>query len=189
MARTCFGGDMASSMASAEEQEGAPPPQLRLLLFGATGNVGRHCLSALLAEAAPSLSPSPSPSKMVVVVVATRDPEAFEATYRQQLSNEYPTLDPAVVETVQCDAGDPQAIAAVIASVAPTRVFISMAQALGPEAMVACGQACVDACAAAGVSRLVRLSSLGIDVAPGQGPLGDAHLAIEAHAATEAPGQ
>ena len=54
--------------------------------------------------------------------------------------------------------------------------------------MVACGSACIDACVAAGVNRLVRLSSFGIDKPPGQGPLGDAHLAVEAHAAAAAPG-
>ena len=173
-------GDMAmlsdaetgAALAAMQAHDGSS--ELRLLLIGATGNVGQHCLTKLLEDAAESGEP-------VKLLVATRDPEGFWAAYR------HPRRCPAVVEPVKCDAGDPGSLAAVIAATAPTRVFISMAQALSPEAMVACGQACVDACAAAGVSRLVRLSSLGIDKPPGQGPLGDAHLTIETPAAEKAP--
>jgi len=149
-------------------QAKAEAGEQRLLLLGVTGNVGQHCLTRLLANAAES-------GESVKLLVGTRDPKAFSSTYS------HPPSCPAVVEAVACDVGDAESIAAVIQKAMPTRVFIALPQALGPEAMLSCGQACVDACVAAGVGRLVRLSSLNIDKA-GQGPLGNAHCTIEAHA-------
>lgn len=147
--------------------------ELRLLLLGATGNVGKYCFERLLADAAKSGDP-------VRLIVGTRDPEGFWSAYR------HPHRCPAVVEPLACDVGDAASIAQAVARASPTRVFIALPQALGPEAMISCGKACVDAAKAAGATRLVRLSSLGIDEddggAGGQGPLGDAHVAIEKHA-------
>eukprot|EP01043_Picozoa_sp_COSAG02_P028376 COSAG02_NODE_1717_length_11210_cov_6.149401_3_plen_307_part_00 len=134
----------------------------------------RHCLERLLADAAHSGEPAR-------LIVGTRDPEGFWSTYR------HPRRCPAVVEPLACDVGDAASIAQAIGRALPTRVFVALPQALGPDAMVSCGKACVDAAKAAGVARMVRLSSLGIDEddggnAGGQGPLGDAHVAIETHA-------
>jgi|EP01046_Picozoa_sp_COSAG06_P024443 uncharacterized protein YbjT (DUF2867 family) len=154
--------------------------ELRLLLLGATGNVGRHCLERLLADAAESGEP-------VRLLVGTRDPEGFWSTYR------HPRRCSAVVEPLACDVGDTASIAQAVAKAAPTRIFMALPQALAPEAMVSCGKACIDAAVAVGTSRLVRVSSLGIDqddapagddsgLRTGQGPLGDAHTAVEAHA-------
>jgi nucleoside-diphosphate-sugar epimerase len=97
-------------------QANAARDELRLLLIGATGNVGQHCLQRLLEDAMESGEP-------VKILVATRDPEGFWSTYR------HPRRCPAVVEPVKCDAGDPLSLAAVIAATAPTRIFIAMAQA------------------------------------------------------------
>eukprot|EP01043_Picozoa_sp_COSAG02_P002708 COSAG02_NODE_64_length_43111_cov_35.627709_21_plen_364_part_00 len=113
--------------------------------------------------------------------MGTRDPEGFWSTYR------HPRRCPAVVEPLACDVSDAASITQAIAHASPTRVFIALPQALSPGAMVSCGKACVDAAKAAGVARMVRLSSLGIDgdsggSTEGQGPLGDAHVAIETHA-------
>lgn len=148
---------------------------LLLVLFQAVVlGRSRHCLERLLADAAQSGEPAR-------LIVGTRDPEGFWSTYR------HPRRCPAVVEPLACDVGDAASITQAIGRASPTRVFIALPQALGPEAMVSCGKACVDAAKAANVARMVRLSSLGIDEdgegdAGGQGPLGDAHVAIETHA-------
>eukprot|EP01044_Picomonas_judraskeda_P032961 COSAG03_NODE_12987_length_522_cov_3.222222_1_plen_160_part_10 len=53
----------------------AQRPEPRYLLLGATGNVGKHCLERLLADAAES-------GDAVRLIVATRDPERFWSGYR-----------------------------------------------------------------------------------------------------------
>ena len=53
----------------------AQRPEPRYLLLGATGNVGKHCLERLLADAAES-------GDAVRLIVGTRDPERFWSGYR-----------------------------------------------------------------------------------------------------------
>lgn len=141
----------------------------RLLVLGASGNVGQHVVRSLVKLVATDSG------EAARILVGTRTPETWEIL---------PPLEcPAgAVAAVHVDLGDPASISAAIASAWPLKVFLCLPQALGPDAMVVCGNAVADACAAAGVVRLVRVASRGIDdPSTPQGALGAAHVACEAH--------
>lgn len=74
-------------------------------------------------------------------------------------------------------------MANAVASAAASHVFLCLPQALSGQQMEAVSNAAVDAAKSSGVvQRLVRVGSLGIDGSgPGQGALGDAHVACEVH--------
>ena len=74
-------------------------------------------------------------------------------------------------------------MANAVASAAASHVFLCLPQALSGQQMEAVSNAAVDAAKSSGVvQRLVRVGSLGIDSSgPGQGALGDAHVACEVH--------
>jgi uncharacterized protein YbjT (DUF2867 family) len=69
----------------------------RILLLGATGNVGRHALTSLAALSAAS-------SLDMRLLVGTRYPEKFWSSYR------HPSRCPAVVEPLLCDLGDADSV-------------------------------------------------------------------------------
>jgi len=138
----------------------------RLLVLGATGNVGRHVIARLV-----FLAGAGRTSQRVRILAATRQPGAYSC-------DPPPEGCPAVVEPVACGASAGE-VAACVAAARPTRIFLCMPQALSADEMRAYSEAVVDAAVACGVAWLVRLSSCGIDRAPSQGPLGDAHLAGE----------
>lgn len=167
--------DLETGAALAAMQASGDKKVERLLLLGATGNVGQHVLSWLLEDAS-------ARDSEVRLLVGTRQPDTFWTGYR------HPRRCPAVVEPVQVDLGNSASVAAAVAAARPDRVFMCLPQALGAAAMEEAGRACVDAAVAAGTARLVRVSSVGIDVGEGQGPLGTAHLAVEAYAAEKGLG-
>ena len=150
----------------------------RYLVIGGTGNVGKHTVHALVKGLA-SAEEEQEESAVVRVLVGTRSPETFWASYR------HPPRCPVLLEPTQCDATDPASLAAAIAAAglgaASCCVFYCLPQQLTPDAMVASGEAIVDASVAAGVQRLVRVSSLGVQT---QGALGAAHRATGAYCQT-----
>ena len=141
--------------------------EMRLLLLGGTGNVGKHVLQALVNRAELSTK----------VFVSTRRPEAF---CREEW---FLKASKAVVEPVQCNLSCPKSVASTVTSVAPNLVFLCLPQSLAPKDMEAVSNAAVDAAIKSGAHRLVRIASLGIaghdDGGPGQGALGDAHVSSE----------
>lgn len=135
----------------------------RLLVLGATGNIGRHVVKRLV-----SLASSGRLSARTQILAATRRPEIYST----------PETGSVVVEPVACSA-EPGDVAKCVATTRPNRIFMCMPQALSAEAMCAYGEAVVDAAIDSGVEWLVRISSFGIDGVPSQGPLGAAHCNCE----------
>merc|ERR1712032_499868 len=88
------------------------------------------------------------------VYVGTRQPDIFKLCK--------PSGSQVVVEPVECNLSCPKS-------------------SLAPREMETVSNAVVDAAKMSGAKRLVRVSSLGIDGDVGQGALGAAHVACEAH--------
>ena len=135
------------------------------LILGGTGNVGKHVVLAL----------SQCTEVSAKVYVGTRQPEMFRSQHCS------PTGSQVTVEPVQCDLSCPKSVASTVASVAANSVLLCLPQSLAPKEMETVSNAVVDAAKKAGAKRLVRVASLGIDGGDGQGALGAAHVACEAH--------
>merc|ERR1712032_579238 len=133
------------------------------LILGGTGNVGKHVVLALA-------QCTEVPAK---VYVGTRQPDIFKLCK--------PSGSQVVVEPVECNLSCPKSVASTVTSVAATSVFLCLPQSLAPREMETVSNAVVDAAKMSGAKRLVRVSSLGIDGDVGQGALGAAHVACEAH--------
>ena len=86
-----------------------------------------------------------------------------------------------MVEPIQCNLSCPKSVASTVTSVAADSVFLCLPQSLAPKEMETVSNAVVDAAKMSGAKRLVRVASLGIDGDVGQGALGAAHVACEAH--------
>ena len=136
------------------------------LILGGTGNVGKHVVLALSQQC------TGVPTK---VYVGTRQPEIFRSNWCNPVGSH------VMVEPVQCNLSCPKSVANTVASVAPDSVFLCLPQSLAPKDMEIVSNAVVDAAKMSGAHRLVRIASLGIDGVDGQGALGAAHVACEAH--------
>ena len=151
----------------------------KLVVFGATGNVGAHVLSSLLDE----------PAGKLRIRAVTRDPAAL----RERLGER--GLRPQL-EIVKGELSAGAAVAELTHIVAGAqRVFLCLPQRLASADMVLVSNALSDACHQAGVSHIVRISSARIDSkhstcralahggtpVPSQGPLGEAHVAGEVY--------
>jgi len=136
------------------------------LVLGGTGNVGKHVVLALAHCTEVSEK----------VYVGTRRPEMFRSQHCNQEGSQ------VTVEPVQCDLSSPKSVASAVASTAPCSIFLCLPQSLAPAEMEAVSNAVVDAAKLVSAKRLVRVSSLGINgQGDGQGALGAAHVACEAH--------
>ena len=140
----------------------------RFLVLGGTGNVGKHVVHVL----------SQCTKESAKVYVGTRQPEKFRSQHCSLASSQ------VKVEPVQCDLSCPESVASTVASAAPNSVFLCLPQSLAPKEMEIVSNAVVDAAKMAGAKRLVRVASLGIEEGDGQGALGAAHVACEAHFGT-----
>ena len=133
-------------------------------IFGATGNIGQCLLPLLIDE----------PTVEEIRVITNR-PERIEAEVNQAkgkrivvTKGDYCANENAVMETLKgCN-----------------RLFLVLPQSLSSTEMVEKGKFLVDCALASNIESIARISSLGIDsqsinYVGSQGPLGDAHVAIE----------
>lgn len=143
---------------------------MSVIVLGATGNVGRHIVQALL-------DGSDYP---IHVAAATRDVES-DGAKALLIANSAASSELSLVE-VDMTMPDADVLAADLAG--HSVIVLTMPQALAPADMRECQQTVAEAVAACmeqaqeygGVIPLVvKLSSYGIDGKLSQGPLGEAH--------------
>jgi len=140
------------------------PEMTTIAIFGATGNIGQCLVPLVLQE--PSIAE---------IRVITNRPERIESELKESngkrivvAKGDYCNDEKVVTETLRgC-----------------TRLFVVLPQSLSSQEMIEKGKFLVDCAVASKVESLVRISSLGIDsksinYVGSQGPLGDAHVAIE----------
>mmetsp|Transcript_19675 Transcript_19675/g.44932 ORF Transcript_19675/g.44932 Transcript_19675/m.44932 type:complete len:291 (+) Transcript_19675:100-972(+) len=139
-------------------------------IFGATGNIGQGLLTHIVEE--------PGIEEIRIITNRPRwidldvDYANEEGKRVAIVEADYCTDESAVIETLRgC-----------------SRLFVVLPQSLSSPDMIVKGKFLVDCAVAAEVESIVRISSLGIDeqsikFVGSQGPLGDAHVAVENYCA------
>jgi len=146
--------------------------KMSVIILGATGNVGRHIVQALLDLGG---------SLVTQIVACTRQPLSGPAMALKVAANSSRTR--LCLAKVDMMTSDVDSLAAILS--AHEVVVLVMAQGLSPEEMVGCQKEVAEALSR-GMDKqekqpsgnpplLVKLSSYGIDGPLSQGPLGDAH--------------
>lgn len=145
-----------------------------VLVLGATGNVGKHIVQALLDD----------PDDLIHVVAGTRDIESDGA---KALLASCPAS--SAVSLLEVDMTMPAADVLAADLAGHSVIVLNMPQALAPKYMIQCQQTiaeavaeCMEQAKAYGgvIPLVVKLSSYGIDGKHDQGPLGEAHCIGEA---------
>eukprot|EP00996_Jenningsia_fusiforme_P000931 NODE_1849_length_1381_cov_46.355856_g1672_i0.p1 GENE.NODE_1849_length_1381_cov_46.355856_g1672_i0~~NODE_1849_length_1381_cov_46.355856_g1672_i0.p1 ORF type:complete len:440 (-),score=62.87 NODE_1849_length_1381_cov_46.355856_g1672_i0:62-1318(-) len=145
--------------------ERAGVTDMLLVIFGASGNCGRHLCEALLSELPAG----------VQVRLVTRD--ATRCSRDDALDTFWSTLRAdGRFEVFQGDVTDRPSVRQALEGAA--RVFLCLPQSLSAAGMRDVQAMFRDVAVDAGVEHVVKLSSYGIDDAEpsGQGPLGEAHV-------------
>lgn len=132
-------------------------------ILGATGNIGQCLLPLLVNE--PTIKE---------IRIVTKRPARIEASGQKIViqKGDYCTDEALVTETLRgC-----------------SRLFVVLPQSLSSQEILQRGKWLVDCALASNVESIVRISSLGIDrqsiqFVGSQGPLGDAHVAVETYCA------
>lgn len=146
-----------------------------VLVLGATGNVGRHVVNALLED-------DPHGSSPFHVVAATREVESDRAKALLRLPAADSSSSGLSLAEIDLTIPDEDVLAADLAG--HSVVVVTLPQALSPADMVSCQETLAEAVSLCmeraeeygGVMPLVvKLSSYGIDGQISQGPLGEAH--------------
>lgn len=139
-------------------------------VFGATGNIGQALLPLLVDE--PSIEE---------IRVITKRPECTGLDTDHVMTK---------AKTIVINKGDYCADeAAVMKTLRGCHLlFVALPQSLSSQEMIQKGKFVADCALASGVKTIVRISSLGIDkdsinYIGSQGPLGDAHVAVEKYCA------
>lgn len=149
---------------SVDETNSETSKMVTVGIFGATGNIGQCLLPLLIDE----------PTVEEIRVITNR-PERIESEVNQTkgkriiiTKGNYCTDENAVMETLKgCN-----------------RLFLILPQSLSSKEMIEKGKFLADCALASNIESIARISSLGIDsksinFVGSQGPLGDAHVAIE----------
>ena len=151
-------------------------------VFGATGNIGQHVLSLLISE----------PTVREIRILTNR-PERIGENVLANAKKDGTKLN-IVKGNYCCFEGDNKDIVHQTLN-GCKRLFVVLPQSLSSGEMIRAGNFVSDCAVRASVECIVRISSLGIDdqsmhyvvgesgneLSSPQGPLGDAHVAIEAH--------
>ena len=149
-------------------------------VFGATGNIGQHVLSLLISE----------PTVREIRILTNR-PELIGENILANAKKDDTKLH--IVKGNYCCSDDDNKDIVHQTLHGCKRLFVVLPQSLSSGEMIRAGNFVSDCAVRASVECIVRISSLGIDdqsihymdgesdnESP-QGPLGDAHVAIEAH--------
>lgn len=133
-------------------------------IFGATGNIGQYLVPLVLQE--PSIAE---------IRVITNRPERIESELQESNGKQ-------VVVTKGDYCSNEQVVSQTLWGC--SRLFVVLPQSLSSQEMIEKGKFLVDCAVASKLENIVRVSSLGIDAKSinhvgSQGPLGDAHVAIE----------
>ena len=146
-------------------------------VLGATGNVGQQLLPLLVRE--PIIKE---------IRILTQRPERIPATVHHAARMHGTTL--VIVHDAYCGTEAPTMLRTTLRGC--HRLFVVLPQSLASLDMVQHGTRIIDCAREAGIAVIVRISSFGIDVqsqppyvAPGQGPLGAAHVTLEQYGAAQ----
>jgi uncharacterized protein YbjT (DUF2867 family) len=135
-----------------------------IAIFGATGNVGRELLHLL----------------------ATYNIDEIRVVTRRSDQVDSRNASIKVVEGNYCSSSMDNKSIIISAMTGCQRIFIALPQVLAVEEMITIGKFLGDCAKEAGITDIIRLSSLGIDPRSthfvcSQGPLGDAHVLLESY--------
>mmetsp|Transcript_16444 Transcript_16444/g.38056 ORF Transcript_16444/g.38056 Transcript_16444/m.38056 type:complete len:296 (-) Transcript_16444:212-1099(-) len=138
--------------------------------FGVTGNIGKHLLPLLAIESA-----------VEEIRILTKRPESIESEVHNAK---------AEGKTIVVKKADYCSDETVVTSTLRGchRLFVVLPQSSSSQDIIRRGKFLADCALASGVGSIVRISSLGIDqhsmhFIGSQGPLGDAHIAVEKYCA------
>lgn len=139
-----------------------------VVVVGATGNVGRHVVETLANLKKNSEGATPASTSIAA-------PATIRAVTRKASSDAAKAL--ALRQEIEIHEGDVCVASSLRQALqGASAAFVALPQMLSSTEMVRVGKEIADELKAAGVGKVVRVSSLGIDK---QGPLGDAHGEIE----------
>ena len=138
--------------------------------FGVTGNIGKHLLPLLASE-----------STVEEIRILTKRPERIESEV-DNAKSEGKTM--VVKKADYCS--DEKTVTSILCGC--QRLFVVLPQSSSSQDIIRRGKFVADCALASGVESIVRISSLGIDqhsvrFVGSQGPLGDAHVAVEKYCA------
>jgi uncharacterized protein YbjT (DUF2867 family) len=136
-----------------------------IAIFGATGNVGRVLLPLL---------------------VATYNIDEIRVVTRRSDQVDTRNASIKIVEGNYCSTSVDNKSMIISAMTGCQRIFIALPQMLSVEEMITIGKFLGNCAKEAGITDIIRLSSLGVDPRSthylcSQGPLGDAHVQLESY--------